>query len=342
MSALLLPILLLVMDGNQSPTGGTIVGTVVNGSRDGEPLADAEVQLRAGVGGMLEPVELTKTDRHGNFRFQNLPLSSAIVYLPGANRDGVHYPGQRLQLHHNNEAARVRIVAFDAVQEPSPLLASRHDIEIELEHAVMKVIETIIVSNPSRTTYIGKPQGERGSVTLRLTIPESFDRVTFSREFFGRRFQIIDHRLVTELPWTPGDTELQFAYRIPLEGHGAGRFRRPLDVPASNLRVRVKGSRENHVSSNLSQITRAAKPAIFSAFDSRLPAGYVVELQIGEIPLPWMRYARWASLFIMAALMLATLWVRRRQRLRASLSHVTSIPKIGSNHPTRRARRRAA
>ena len=90
--------------------GGTIQGVVVNGTRENEPLEGAEVLLRAGTDGELTPVAETKTDRYGKFLFSQVPPDPTLEYLPGANRDGVHYPGQRVRLEPSNPIASVTIV----------------------------------------------------------------------------------------------------------------------------------------------------------------------------------------------------------------------------------------
>ena len=313
MIALLLAMFMMIadLDHPKGPTG-TIQGVVLNGTRDGEPIADAEVTLRAGPNGPLTPVETTTTDIYGKFRFRDLPLSPTVVYLPGADRDGVHYPGRRVQLDADNRIAHVRIIAFDAVAAPSPLAASRHEIDVEVKEHSLEIVETIVVSNPSQRTYVGEPRGNMPPITLRLSIPENFDRVTFNREFFGRRFHVMDHRVATDLPWPPGDAGIQFSYRLPI-AESNGLFRRPLDLPSSNVRVRVRNADRQRVTCNLSPPALADEFTTFAPADTLLPAGYVIEVQIGGLPFEWARYLRWAAFVALCALLLGTLMVGRRQ-----------------------------
>ena len=333
---MLLPLLaiLLISTDESVPREavGTITGVVVNGSQAGEPIADAEVQLRAGANGVLEPVGTTKTDIYGKFSFQGVPLDSSIVYLPGANRDGVHYPGQRLQLTPSNRIEYVKIVAYDAVFAVSPLEAERHDIDIDIGERALEITETLTVSNRSRTTYVGQSNGEELPVTLRLSVPKTFDRVTFHREFYGRRFRVVDQQLVTDVPWLPGERELRFTYRVPLEESG-GLFRRPLDLPSANVRVRVRSKNGQQVSCNLPRMSEAEDQAVFAAGDRQLPAGYTIELQIGSLPIPWMRHARWASLIALVSIMVMTVLASRVRAERAK----TNCRPI---HPSARTSRR--
>jgi hypothetical protein len=217
-----------------------------------------------------------------------------------------------VRLNPSNRIAHVKIKAFDAVSTFSPLTAAHHDIDIKVEKQMMKITEALLVSNPSRTTYVGQSQGEEAPVTLCLSIPAKFDRLTFDNEFYGRRFRIVDQRVVTDIPWPPGDSELGFTYRIPLEG-SAGLLRRPLDLPSSNVRLRVGSNDGQPVSCNLSPSSRIGDDLVFAAVDKQVPAGYTIQLQIGNLPLPWMLYARWASLVTLAMLVLVTLLVLRRR-----------------------------
>jgi hypothetical protein len=313
MSAVLVSFLSVLVLGD-APFGatGTIQGVVVNGSQRGEPIADVDVQLRAGMHGVFESVAATKTDFYGKFVFENLPLESRIIYLPGANLAGVHYPGQRVRLEPNSRMVYVKIVAYDANLNVSPLEAKRHDIRIDFATNVLEVTESILISNPSRTTYVGQPRNDEPPITLRLSIPPHFDRVTFENEFYGRRFRIVDRGVDTDIPWPPGDTELQFTYRIPSEA-SSGLFQRALDIPSSDVRIHVRPKEAQSVSCNLPKSTNNGDELLFAAVDKKLPAGFTIELQIGDAPVPWNRFARWGSLFMLAALVLATLLINRRR-----------------------------
>ena len=90
--------LLLLCASVESPLEprGEIQGIVVNGTQGNEPLANVVVILRAGKDTSLTPVAETRTDIYGKFIFEDLPLDSSTTYLPGADRDGVHFSFLRL------------------------------------------------------------------------------------------------------------------------------------------------------------------------------------------------------------------------------------------------------
>ncbi|HKI18121.1 MAG TPA: hypothetical protein VKA15_09580, partial [Isosphaeraceae bacterium] len=83
----------------QPQTGeGSIGGLVLNTSRGEAPVESADVLLRVRIDGEFVAVARATADRDGRFRFEGLPLDQGLVYLPGANRDGVHYSGTRILL----------------------------------------------------------------------------------------------------------------------------------------------------------------------------------------------------------------------------------------------------
>jgi hypothetical protein len=291
---------------------GTIQGVVVNGTRDNEPIGDVEVLLRAGPEGMLEPVAKTRTDMYGKFEFEDVPLEPTIVYLPGADRDGVHYPGERIRLGSDNRLAHVTIVAFDAIESPTPLIVQRHDIALDVQQDAVEISETLFVTNPSRTTYVGEQVADMSPTTLRLSVPPNFDRVTFSSEFYGRRFRVDDHQPVTDIPWPPGHRELKFSYRIPIDTSG-GMFRRLLDLPARNITLRLRGRNPEEVSCNLQGAENSSNEIVFASAEQEFPAGHTIELQIGDLPFPWTQCARWGSLIALGAIAVTTAIVLQRR-----------------------------
>lgn len=314
----LIVFLLLSFAAADSPlsSAGVIEGSVVNGSQADMPIPEAVVTLRADQNGSLEPIAQTVTDSKGHFVFEGLTLDPKLDLLPGADRDGIHYPGKRLRLTSLCPKATTAIRTFDAIATPSPLQASRHDIEIRTEESTLLVSESILVVNPSRRTFVGASSDGQPAVTLALAIPPNFERVTFNNEFFGRRFRVVDHCPVTDIPWPPGERELKFTYRIPLdENHG--KFVRPLDVPASSVRLLLRGDIIPNVSCNLSSPKKVDHGLEFASH-KKLPTAFVVEAQIGSRSIPWALFGRWGAVTLLSILVCGTAAVARRQMKRPS------------------------
>jgi hypothetical protein len=321
MMKLMLALLLSTAAGPSEPgplpdmTAGAIQGVVVDGTHGGDPLEGIDVLLRAGQDGNLIVVATTKTDRYGKFVFEEVPPDPELVYVAGANRDGVHYPAQRVRINPVAKVAHVRIVAYEATAGASPLVAARHDIEVCRQRQALQVAETILVRNPTLRTYVGRAAADGSLTTLQLAIPQSYERVTFAKEFYGRRFKIVDGGVVTDLPWPPGERKLKFIYHVPI-GEGHGVFERPIDLPCPDVRLIMRGEHSEEVSCNL---PRAEGPnhglAVFESVKA-LPAGYHVTLSLGKLPIPWADYARWGTLVALGALVVLTVLLPRLRSVR--------------------------
>jgi hypothetical protein len=297
-----------------SDVGGAITGVVVNGSKQRAPVPGATVILRIDDGGALFVVAETTSDAQGRFRFDNLPVVSGSVYLPGANYQEIHYPGARVRLGERHPAADQRLIVYDTIADPSPLVATRHEIDIRAEAGVLVVTERIVVANRTRRSYVGleAPTAE-SPTTFRLSLPSEFARVTFEKEFFGRQFHVNQGRLETGIPWTPGERELKFTYRLPFEGR-YWSFRRPLDLPCDYVRVSVARDQIPDVASNLQKVSETDAAVVFEATGELLPAGYTIQVELGNLPVPWTTYARWGAFATLGVLVTGTTFLILRRR----------------------------
>jgi hypothetical protein len=295
---------------------GTISGTVFNGSKGNAPVVGAEVILQVEQDGSFIPLAETTTDERGRFVFGSLPLDGDALFLVRANRDEVFHPGERVRLGHQHSEAEVNVTVFDALTDPSPLIARRHDIVIHAEPNLLNVTETILVSNPSSYCYVGGAEGQR-PVTLRLQIPSNFEKVTFHKEFYGRRFAMIDGALMTTIPWPPGERELKFTYILPIEKQHQV-WERPLDLPCSDVRLSVVGSDSKGITCNLQNVLDEASGELtFGSRGESLPPDHVVRVEFGHLPIPFQSYARWIALGVLTLLIaVATIALLRRPNVR--------------------------
>jgi len=275
---------------------------VVNASGRRAPAAGAEVVLRVKVDGQFMIAAETIADAEGKFRFAPLPIRPDLEYLPGANQDDVHYPGKRIRLTRESPHVHVELLVYDAVAGPNPLVARRYEIVVRPEPGALRVTETILVDNPTSTCYVGEAAEGVEPVTLELAIPPDFDRTTFNKEFFGRRFSLADGRLVTGIPWPPGEKELTFTYILRNEER-CRSWERPLDLPCSHVRLSVLTDKPEEVSSNLKPgSSRLRGEKVFQSEGRTLPVGHVLRLEMGRLPVPWMVYGRWIALVALVGL----------------------------------------
>ncbi len=286
---------------------GVIRGVAVNGSRDQLPTSGATVILRARLEGQFIAVQETTTDSRGTFRFEGLPIDPEIQYIAGANLGEVHFPGPRLRLTSDHAQADVKIVVHESVAEPNPLVIRQHDILVQPRAGAMEVTETLLIDNPSNVCYVGKSSaGADRIVTLRLSIPPDFNRITFEKEFFGRRFLLIDGKLLTGIPWPPGRRQLKFTYVLADEKRPTV-WQRSVDLPCSHLQLTVNTDRPADVQCDLKALRTTSEGAVsFSTTGAPLPTGYEICLQLGSSPIPIMAYGRWTAIAVLGALVYGT------------------------------------
>lgn len=311
------------------PVAGSISGVVVNASRDMNPVGGAEVVLRVKLDGQFVIAAEALANEHGRFKFDDIPADADYIYLPGANRDGIHYPGARVKLTPQQPNADVRLAIRETIDSPNPLVLRRHDIAIHAETDALRVTETLLIENPSTRTYVGRPAIEGGrATTLRLSIPSDFRRTTFQKEFYGKNFTLFDGRLVTDIPWTPGERKLSFTYVLPNEDRRR-IWQRPLDLPCDHLRIEVFADVPDEVSCNLSRAPVQQEGSVtFESTGQSLAADYMLRVEFGPLPVTLAKFGRWMSLALLVGLIMVTSLfgiMKRRKNQRLNVDRPSSV-----------------
>jgi hypothetical protein len=310
--------------------GGTIAGTIVNASAEKTPVNRAEVVLRVQAHGETLICGETISNEQGRFAFHNLPQGEEYTYMPGANRDGVHYPGPRLHLTAQKPYAEVELSVCDSISAPSPLVIRRQDISMRFQSGALSVAESIIVDNPTQRCYVGACSEKDGEpITMQLAVPSNFERTTFLMEFFGRRFILLGDILVTSVPWPPGRHELKFTYVLPIQ-QGIYLWQRPLDLPCEQLRISIETNKADDVSCNLPAAPmQSSGKVVYQSHGKILPKGHVIRVELGHLPVPFMSYARWLAVTLLLVLFLiggSLIFVRLRRT-----SHLQSLASIDAH-----------
>jgi hypothetical protein len=321
-----------------SATAGTIQGRVVNTST-GEPVpCQVSVMLQVQVKGEFAPLREVVSDKQGRFLFERLPENPGIVYQVGATRHGIVYPGPRIRLTDIQPVVRTEISVCDAVASPSPLVLKKMDVTIRPETGLLKITESLLLENPSHTCYVGEAAHDGADpITLELSIPPDFERTTFEQEFFGRRFVMVNNKVVTNVPWPPGQRELRYTY-VLRNTQEVSQWKRPLDLPCSNITIRVEGKLSNEVRcASLSRALADKKTVVFESAGKELLAGQVLQVELGRLPVPWMTYGKWVAVAVMLGSIAGAGWFRFRGRLRRA--HGSELPEVQT---TEKRRRKAA
>lgn len=312
---LLESILIAAVSLTASTENNGYLGGVVVLASDGQPVAGAEVVLSIRQGDQFIPAAKTVADEDGKFFFGELPVAPHVIYKPGANWGGIHYPGPATRLTPSRPVVGLKLTVNQAVSEPNLLVARRHEMTIRAKPGSLEVSEVLVIDNPTVDCYVGKPLEEGGEPeTLCLNIPSGFEQVTFDEEFYGRGFSLSDGRLVTSIPWTPGQRELRFTYVLRNEQRQLN-WTRPLDLPCSDVTVRIIADEPEDVTCSLeAERTEETGAIVYQYSGPEIEAGREIHIELGRLSVPPLAYGKWAAAALLAVLVvLATVW-KRRQR----------------------------
>lgn len=317
------------MIGWQASSDGWIGGIVVNESHSQEPVAGATVVLQIKTEGDFVLLDQTTTDAAGRYLFRHLLVNPHVVYKASAHHAGIHYPGPSIRLSSEENTAGITLKVRDTVASPSPLRVKSHRIEIQPSSGQVAVTETLLIDNPTQLTYVGESQNAESSdpTTVQLSIPADFQKVTFQQEFFGRRFAVRDGRLVTSLPWEPGTREVKFTYFLRnTQLHR--RWERTLDLPTKQVELRVAATDPDDVTCNLKSLGTQQQVGStelrFASDDAGLPAQFVIQCELGRLPVPWTTYAKWGVGITLGLIVVLALLLGRRTARAAGPHDATS------------------
>ena len=301
--------------GQLEPVVGSIRGVVVNASNNRTPDPNAQVVLRVQLDGQLAIAAECQSDELGRFAFENIPADPDYVYLPGANRDGVHYPSSRITLGPENPNSFVVLSTHDTLSVDNPLVIRNHDVLIRTDDNSLQVSETLTIDNPSLMTYVGQLDNlHNRQTTLSLSIPSNFRRVTFEKEFYGRHFILFDGRLETEIPWTPGRRELAFTYVIPIVGQEIA-WKRVVDLPFEHLHITVQSRTPQKVTCNSAPPSHPADGTVEFEISGRDSAvGQLIQIELERKKLELANYGGFLAIAILLALIgISTVIARSKQ-----------------------------
>ncbi len=329
---------------------GAIAGVVVNGSQSEQPVAGAKVILQLKSDGDFALLDETETDSAGRFHFSRLLVSEHLQYKTGTNYGGIHYPGPRIELNSQQNRVAARIVVRDTIEHPNPLVARQHVVFVESETGLLRITESMIIENPTDRCYVGRSvtQDEEEPETLQLSIPRDFLKVTFHKEFFGRAFAVKGDRLVTSLPWEPGQRELSFTYVLSNDD-AYQIWQRPLDLPTDHLSVRIATDAPEEVACTLNGESLARREVmsdlVFESQTATLPQGQLVRIELGQLPVPWMVYGRWGAALALVVIVVTGVLLRMRRwnqsRRVAQVESAAPRPSDSNKTHARQHKRRA-
>lgn len=197
-----------------APLLAAIDGTVVNGTT-GKPQAGVEITLlKPGAQGM-QHLGTTKSDNAGHFHFEHDQPGGGPQLLQARYKD-VNY---NTLLTPNIPTSGVSLPIYDVTKSATEIQETQHLLVLQPTTSEIAVNETLIVDNPSKTTYNNDAQGG-----MRFYLPPAANgQVRVSAEGpqgmpLPQAPQKTDKSNVfkIEFPIKPGQTQFQLTYVLPV------------------------------------------------------------------------------------------------------------------------------
>jgi len=196
--------------------GGSITGTVANGTPGGSAPGPIEVTLHGfdGDAEVLTQTQSAKSD--GSFTFKEVELTPGRLFVASVDYQGSLYSSEIIHLTADSPQALLSIAVYETTTDTSPVEIDRiHLLVSAPSDGVLQIVELWILSNNGDRAVI---PGESGT-GLEGTLPEGASQVSFDEPTPGERFQAVDGGFRDGRPLPPGvDTgEWVFSYVLPFE-----------------------------------------------------------------------------------------------------------------------------
>ncbi len=220
-----------------APLFASIDGTVVNGT-SGKPQAGVEITLlKPGAQGM-QNLGTTQSDRAGHFRFEHDQPGGGPQLLQAHYKD-VNY---NTLLTPNIPTSGVDLQIYDVSKSAREVRQAQHLLVLQPTTSEIAVNETLIVDNPSKTTYSNDAQGgmrfylppaANGQVRVSATGPQGMPLPQAPQQTGKSNVYKVD------FPIKPGETQFQLTYVLPVGSPFTfrGEVVNVKDMPTAPLRL---------------------------------------------------------------------------------------------------------
>jgi hypothetical protein len=207
-----------------------IVGRVI--TADSTPVRGARVVLHRIGRATQGPLDSTRTDRGGQFRFGFWPDTTAF-YLLSTRRSGIEYFSPPLSTNPARPDSTISIVVFDTSSSAPVGVEARHFVLTRPDSdGTRNILDLIVLQNGGRLTRVA-PDTVRPSMILPLPVGTSGLRVGESEVSTASVRRKGDSLMVTAAI-APGEKQVTVEYRVP-----PGRSTVELPVQSAGQKINV-------------------------------------------------------------------------------------------------------
>ena len=202
--------------GPTAVAGGSLTGTIVNGTADAAVPHAVEVTLHGFDGDTEVLTETAPARADGTFTFVVTELVPGRLYVATVDYLGSLYASDIVHLTSDAPSASLPITIYETTTDASMVQVDRLHVLVSAPgEGVLQIVELWILSNPGDRTVI-PPEGGNG---LEGTLPEGAVNVSFDETTPGERFQVGEGSFFDNRPLPPGSGtgEWVFSYSLPYQ-----------------------------------------------------------------------------------------------------------------------------
>ncbi|MCS7001830.1 MAG: hypothetical protein NZ518_03175, partial [Dehalococcoidia bacterium] len=231
-----------------TPTGnGVIRGAVVNGAKDNAPVTDLTVTLMPVSAMGPGQRQTTQLSSDGAFQFTGLSTAPGQSYVLWTEYQGARYQLEPMRFDSTSAERVVTLTVFEATTTDPGIAITRNTIVIlpQPSDKTLGVLEMIEANNPSKSTYVGKPQPglpPDRPVSLMSSWPKGSGNLQILQGIHVNGLATTDRFYGSSLPMTPGTTNIMAQYTVDYTERTA-TFAKTILYPTSEFHVLVADGR---------------------------------------------------------------------------------------------------
>lgn len=274
----------------QDGESGSIAGRVLDGTDEGSPVADQEVVLqgvRHAAEASILPVQTTRTDAEGNFRFDGLPVSEENSFLVFVTYDSIEYGSRDVKLTTEEPSAELEMEVYGSTTSDDQVrVALDHLVlEADAEAQVLSVLEVFQVLNEGDRAYVSEGENGTSLPTLQLSLPDGASQVRVISGVTPQDLVPTAAGLADTTPLIPGEKEIALGYDLPYAESDL-LFQKTVFYPTDRLAILVQDRGFTVESSTLSapQPTEMGEDQYLLLTAESLEAGEQIDLSLTGLP----------------------------------------------------------
>lgn len=202
--------------------GGTVTGTVVNGTPDGTIPNDLTITLHV-FSGMDETATYTTTvTPEPAFRFEGISFTEGDTLVARAVYRGVTYVSEFTTIEEDQQEVSLPLTIYQTTEDPANVAISQLHLFVNRVGQQIQVGTYAVMGNTGNATYIGSEDAStEGQPSARTTwsakLPGDADNLQFETGELGARFVALEDGFADTRAIPPGgaSVETSFTYEIP-------------------------------------------------------------------------------------------------------------------------------